>query len=126
MALQPFARFVAVVGAMLVFAPCCAAAAPKTDADVLADLNRVVPGLNLLDVPLEDAMDFVKDVSGDLVVVDWAALQKAGVTRDTRVTSHTQGVKLSAALTTILDKAAGKPGMLTYIVKGGAIHIVAK
>jgi hypothetical protein len=37
-----------------------------------------------------------------------------------------RGASGRLTLNSILDKAAGKPGLLTYTVKGGAIHIGTK
>jgi hypothetical protein len=124
MAARPLTRSLVIVIASLALTAYGAAA--KTDAKVRADLNRVLPELKFDGTGLGDVLEFVKDVSGAQIVVDWAALAKAGVKKDTPVTVSMKDVKLAEALTKILDKAAAKPGRVVYTIKGGAIHVAPK
>ena len=102
----------------------CAAADP--DAKAKNALDRDVPELKLRGESLSDTIDFLRDTSGVPFVVDWDALAKAGVKKNDPVTVDAKNLKFSEAITMILDSASKKPGAITYVVKGAAIHIAPK
>ena len=102
----------------------CAAADPDEQAKNALHLN--VRELKLKAQPLSDCIDFLKDVSGVPFVVDWDALAKAGVKKNTPVTVDAKNLKFKDAITMILDSASQKPGAITYVVKNAAIHIAPK
>ena len=113
-----------VVGLFLGAQFCAAAADP--DAKAKAALDRVVPELRLHGESLSDTIDFLKDISGVPIIVDWDALAKAGVKKNDPVTVDAKNLKFSEAITMILDSASQKPGAITYFVKNAAIHIAPK
>jgi hypothetical protein len=120
------ARVVLAVSMVLLALAPGASLAADTDAQVKAKLDRMLPELNFDGVGLADAIDFLRDVSGAKIDADWDAIAKAGVDRNAPVSIKLKGAKLSAALTTVLNQGAGKPGKLNYTVKNGAIKIAPK
>ena len=123
MAGKQIASMSIVVGLFL-GAQLCAAADP--DAKAKNSLDRVVPELRLHGESLSDTIDFLKDISGVPIIVDWDALAKAGVKKNDPVTVDAKNLKFKDAITMILDSASQKPGAITYFVKNGAIHIAPK
>ena len=69
-------------------------------------LGRVVPGLNLSDVQMTDVVDFLQDVSGAKVEVDWAGFDAVGIKRTTVVKLDVQNATFRQAIIRIF-RAAG-------------------
>ncbi|HZL38438.1 MAG TPA: hypothetical protein VFC78_24200 [Tepidisphaeraceae bacterium] len=70
---------------------------------------------------LADVIDFLKDVSGAKIEVDWAAFAKAGVNRDTPIGAKLGNVTFGRALRIVLLSATDKPANITVV--SGAIHV---
>jgi uncharacterized membrane protein YgcG len=85
-------------------------------------LDRSMPAVNLSNVSLKDAIDFVRDISGANVHVNWRALEAAGVTGDTTVNVRLRGVSLRKVLNLILSEASGGVG-LTFYVDDGVVEV---
>ncbi|HEY2585487.1 MAG TPA: M56 family metallopeptidase [Tepidisphaeraceae bacterium] len=87
-------------------------------------LDRILPELSFDTVLLDDIVDFLRDVSGAKIVVNWKALKAAGINQSTMVTVRLKNVRFSKALSIILDAASGghKP-RLGYRVEDGVIVI---
>jgi uncharacterized membrane protein YgcG len=86
-------------------------------------LDRDTPAIKLDSVAFKDALDFVQDLSGANLHVNWAALQAAGVTKDAVIDLHLRGVPLRKALNLILSEAAAGNAVLTYYVDENVIEI---
>ena len=72
---------------------------------------------------MKDVLEFVGDFSGATVAVDWAALEKAKVSRDAPVTLRFIDVPLDQALLLILEAAGGNKAVLDFDVKGDVITV---
>lgn len=70
-------------------------------------LARKLPEVKFNGVGLGDALDFITDVSGLAVEVNWDALRAAGVDRDVPVRASLRDVTIGKALAEVLDQAAG-------------------
>lgn len=92
---------------------------------VRAQLNRTIPALQFDSVGFADAVDFLRDVSGANIHVNWPALGVAGVDRNAPVTARLRNVSFDSALKVILDSAGGGKAKLGYTVEGGIITITA-
>jgi hypothetical protein len=88
-----------------------------------ATLARTMPELKFDGVAFSDAVDFLRDITAANVVVNWRALEGAGVTRDTVVNLKVRGVTLRKALSLLLTEAGGADGAITYTVEDGVIEI---
>ncbi|MFI5377872.1 MAG: hypothetical protein ACHRHE_01080 [Tepidisphaerales bacterium] len=64
--------------------------------------DGVLPEIRFDAIPLADVVDFMRDVTSIKVVVDWAALQEAGVTKATPVTIKLRDASIGAVLSAIL------------------------
>src|SRR5688572_25824570 len=52
---------------------------------VQAQLARKLPTVRFTNATLGDAIDFLRDVSGCEIQVDWSALESGGISRDTMI-----------------------------------------
>src|SRR6266568_2628916 len=68
----------------------CFAAKNAANAQTRAQLDRVLPAVNFTNVTLKDAIDFLRDVSGSNIHVNWKAIEAAGITQDTPITRCTR------------------------------------
>jgi len=101
------------------------ARAAESDADQkLTDLlDRKIPEINFTGQGLADVLDFMRDVSGANIFVNWRALEAAGIAKDAKVDLQLKDVKLRDSLQSILDKAAAAAGKATFTVADGIIFI---
>jgi hypothetical protein len=88
-------------------------------------LSTQLPELKFQGVTFSDAVDFLRDVSGANIIVNWKALEAAGVTRDAPVNLHLNGVSLHKAMDLLLTEAAGGD-TITYVVDQGVIEITTR
>lgn len=90
-----------------------------------ASLGRSLPELNFNGVSLGDCIDFLRDVSGANINVQWKVLAESNVTKDTPITLRMHGVSLRKALSMILSEAAGGDA-LTFYTDDNVIEITSK
>ena len=90
-----------------------------------AALGRTVPDLNFTGVTLADAIEFLRDVSGANIHVNWAALEAAGVGKDTQVNLHLRNIPLRKVLHLVL-REAGSGDLLTFYIDDGIIEVTTK
>lgn len=90
---------------------------------VQKQLDRMVPELTFDAVGFSDVIDFLRDVSGAKIFVNWKSIEAANINRNAPITARLRNVRLSKALTIILDTAGGGHGKLGYTVEDGVIKI---
>jgi uncharacterized membrane protein YgcG len=88
-------------------------------------LVRGVPESKFTGVGLSDALDFIRDVSGINLNVDWKSLAEAGVTKDAPINLRMYGVSVRRVLNAVLTEAAGGD-TLTFYVDDGVVEITTK
>jgi general secretion pathway protein D len=93
------------------------------DRAVLAQLERPLPELNFDGAGFTDVIDFLRDVSGANIFVNWRALEAAGIDRNAPVSARLRNIKFSKALTIILDSVSGGTVPLGYTIDDGVITI---
>ena len=93
-----------------------------SNAEVRQALDRGLPKTEF-DHDLADVIDFMRDVTGITIDVQWDKLKAAGITEKTRVTVKLGNAKMREILTAILTSAGGKPGVVGYSVENGTIVI---
>jgi hypothetical protein len=86
-----------------------------------ASLNRLLPEVKFQGSSLKDCFDFLRDVSGANIHVNWRALEAAGVTGDTPVNIRLREVPLRKVLNTLLNESG--VGLLTYYTSEGVIEV---
>jgi hypothetical protein len=88
-------------------------------------LGRVLPEMKLTGATFGDAIDFIRDVSGANLHVNWKALEQENVTADTPVNIHLRSVTLRKVLNLLLSEASGSDA-LTYYVDEGVVEITTR
>jgi RNA polymerase sigma factor (sigma-70 family) len=96
--------------------------APAEDAALKAQLARLLPEINFDGVAFTDVIDFLRDVSGANIFVDWKGLEAAGVAKTAPISARMKNVRLDKAIETILASAAGE-GRLGFKVDRDVITI---
>src|ERR1051325_182447 len=108
-----------VPGAVVVFLLmlCGSAFAAKSgaSAQTRAQLDRVLPAVNFTNVTIKDAVDFLRDVSGCNIHVNWKAIEAAGITQDTTINLKLRQVYLHKVLGLLLSEASGGSGLTFFI-----------
>ena len=88
-------------------------------------LSSRLPELKFQGVTFGDALDFLRDVSGANITVNWKALEAAGITKDNPINLHLTGIGLRKALDMVLTEASGGD-TITYTVDQGVIEITSR
>src|SRR3954451_10431366 len=65
-------------------------------------VDRRCPSVTFAGQELADVLDFLRDVSGAVIYVDWRTLQAAGVKKDAPVAVKLDGMKWRSALDAVL------------------------
>lgn len=98
------------------------AAPSRQQAVANSALGRMLPEVKFQGSSLKDCVDFLRDVSGANIHVNWRALEAAGVTGDTPVNLRLREVSLRKILTTLLNES-GAGGLLTFYTSEGVIEV---
>jgi beta-lactamase regulating signal transducer with metallopeptidase domain len=93
----------------------------EMDAGMRAQFDRKLPEVNFNDVPFVEVIEFLRDVSGANIFVNWRALEAAGIERNAPVSMRMKSVSFATVLRLLLDSTA--PGLLRFDVEGGVIII---
>jgi hypothetical protein len=113
--------------AVLLFSAPLARAAEEKPADpntaVNAKLDRQLPEVNFKGQGLGDVLDFLRDVSGAEIFVNWRALEAVGVAKETPVTLKAKDMKFGVLLAKMFDAMGTKKGEPAFVVEGGVIVI---
>ena len=102
------------------------AAESPADAEIRQRLKQVVPKLDFDNIEFNDVVQFLRDVSGANIYVNWSALQAAGIDKTSAVNVHLRNVMLEKALRLILaDVSAALPedARLGYVVDEGVLAV---
>jgi hypothetical protein len=99
-----------------------AKAAPE-DRETAALLNKRIPDIRFEKVGLDDAIDFLRDVTGANVFVNWKAIEKAGLKRNAPVAASLRDVTFRTLLTKVLDSAGTDKVKLAWTTDDGVIVI---
>ncbi|MGD0139696.1 MAG: hypothetical protein ABSD28_12520 [Tepidisphaeraceae bacterium] len=94
----------------------------KEDQAVQVLLDKRLPSVQLPQVALSDAIDFLRDITGANILVNWKALEAAGIDKQsTQVSVTLRDVKFSKVLDIILQEAGA--GKLAYTIDEGVITV---
>ena len=88
-----------------------------------AQLDRALPEVTFDGVGFSDVIDFLRDVSGANVFVNWKSLEGAGVDKNAPVTAKLRNIKFSKALSIILESVGGGTTKLGYTIDDGVISV---
>ncbi len=90
-----------------------------------AALDRVLPEIKFTNVALKDCFDFLRDISGANLHINWKAIETTGVTADTQVNVRLHSVSLRKVLTVLLSES-GATGLLTFYSDEGVIEVTTR
>ncbi len=95
---------------------------PTETAKTLKYCDERLPRLDFAEIPLELAVQFMREVSGLSIYVDWNALKTLGITRESECTVDLIDVTVERGLTAILHDAIGAERWRA-VISGGVILI---
>ena len=75
----------------------------------------IIPEVRIKEQPLGKVLDKLRDVSGSNINIDWKALEAAGVTKDSVISTSLTEISLGDALGLVIQEAGPKTPVLTYI-----------
>lgn len=101
------------------------AVSAATNASVRAAMQKEIPSLNLSNVSFGDSIDFLRDVTGLNINVNWKQLELLHVTRETPVNVRLRQISVRRALSLILAEAGGATP-LTYYIDEGVVEITTQ
>ena len=90
-----------------------------------AALQRKLPELRFSEVPLQDAIDHVREATSANIHVNWRALELLNVTRETTVSLNLRDVTARRALRALLDET-GAGEFLTFYADEGVLEVTTK
>jgi len=93
------------------------------DQALLATLERKVPETNFDGAALSDVVDFLRDASGANIIVEWKALEAAGIDRNAPVSLRTKNVKFGRVLDLVLSGVTGGTVPVGYSVDDNIIRV---
>ncbi len=95
------------------------------DTALQAQLDRHLPEVRFNANALSDVIDFLRDVTGANIYVDWKTLEAASIQKDAPVTARLRDIKFSKALELIFKSVEGDDDehKLGYTVDEGVITI---
>jgi hypothetical protein len=88
-------------------------------------LDTVQPELKFTDVPLTDALDYIRDTNDINLTVDWKSLESVNIDREALINVHLHDVTLRKALNVILNEA-GAGNVLTFYVQDNVLNITTQ
>jgi hypothetical protein len=88
-------------------------------------LSKRVPQAKLDNIALTDALDFLRDIAGVNISVDWKALEAAGVSKDAQVNLELHNVSAGKILSLILSQA-GPGDLLTWYIDRDVVQITTR
>lgn len=89
-----------------------------------APIGTSVPEVRMSGVAFGDAVDFLRDVSGLNIVVNWKALEAQGIGRDVPINLRLHHVTVRKALEMMLSEAGGDA--IGYEVDQGVVDITTR
>jgi len=90
-----------------------------------AALNLRIPQLHFDNMAMSDVIAFLRDFTDANINVNWAALERAGVSKDTRIEMDLRDIRVSQALSLIFQ-AAGAGNLVTYYADENIIQITTQ
>lgn len=87
-------------------------------------IGQALPETHLSGVGFSDSIEFIRDITGLNIYVDWKRLEEAGITKDAPVNLRLHNVSVRKTLNMILSEVGGDK--LAYDIEGGVITITTK
>lgn len=88
-------------------------------------LDATLPELRFDNITLTDALEFLRDVTGANIHVNWRAIEEIGIGKDVTVNVRLRSVSLRKVLRLVLSEAGGGNN-LTYYIDSNVIEITTR
>ena len=90
-----------------------------------AELSMRLPQAKLDNVTFSDALDYLRDVAGLNIHVDWKSLQAANVSKDAEINLNLHDVSAGKVLSLVLSEA-GPGDLLTFYIDQNVLEITTR
>ena len=107
------------------FYPSSSSRTPRTPAKPDALLDKRLPAAKLDNVALVDALDFLRDIAGVNIEVDWKALEAINISKNAQINLNLHDVSAGKVLSLILSEA-GPGDLLTFYVDQNVVEITTR
>jgi len=104
----------AVMAAALGLAPPKASAANR-GVSTATLMDTVLPNTVMHAVPMRDAVQYLRNMTGANIFVNWNALQGAGISNITPITLHLRDVSMRKILSVMLQQASPNAALVDYV-----------
>lgn len=91
-----------------------------------AAMQMRVPAVALNSVALDDVFNFMRDVAGLNLYVNWPALEAAGIDRSIPISLKLRNIKLGKVMDLALNQATAGGAPLTWYVSDNIIYVTTK
>ena len=98
---------------------------PALASEARTQLDKRLPAAKLDNVALADALDFLHDISGVNITVDWKSLEAKGISKNAQINLNLHDVSAAKVLTLILSEA-GPGDLLTYYIDQNVVQITTR
>jgi len=88
-------------------------------------MDVTLPDLKFDNISISDAIDFLRDVSGANIHVNWRAIEEIGIGRDTTINVRLRTVQMRKVLRLILTEVSSG-NLLTYYIDGNVVEITTR
>ena len=95
----------------------------KDEEKTYLDFQRRLPEMSFDAIGFADVIDFIRDVTGSNITVNWQALEGAGIDRNAPITMKLRDVTLEQVLRQLLRQAGGGTVQLAFSLDGNIIVI---
>jgi hypothetical protein len=92
---------------------------------LVAQLDREVPEIDFVGQGLADVLDFMRDVAGVNIFVNWRSLEEIDVNKDAPIKLHLKNAKLKDWLDSISKGLETKKGKVQFTAESGLVVIMA-
>ncbi len=93
-------------------------------APVQAQLDREMPEINFNKVGLNDGIDFLRDVTGANIWVDWRSLNAAGILADAPMDLKVKNIPLQTALRQMLAAVSTPKIKLDFLIEESGLIVI--
>lgn len=128
----PLAAILALIAAYLMWKPFLGGLpfGPPPSPDPILPLSgsvdRQFPEINFNGQGLADVLDFMRDVSGCKIFVNWRTLESAGIDKDAPVTAHVKNMRFSQVMDAILASAGDHSVPMVAFIDDGCVTITTR
>jgi hypothetical protein len=98
---------------------------PNVVGQIPQEHDRVLPEVSFSGVALADVIDFMRDVTGKNIFVNWRELEAAGIKKDSPVEARLRNTTLSTTLKAVLESVSDGKSVVEFGFEDDVISIKA-